>query len=132
MIDVVRRHRDLIAQIVRFGLTGGLSTLVNVGIYWAGSDVFRFDLLDGQVQPRQSNRFLHLAQEKHRLRMGHSSPSRASSHQVSSRLVLDFVCARDSEYCVKTTSSRYSVRMLGRTCGYLRLPAYLSDHEYDE
>ena len=30
-------HRDLIAQLVRYGLTGGLATIVNIGVYWVAA-----------------------------------------------------------------------------------------------
>lgn len=30
-------HRELIAQFVRYGLTGGLATIVNIGVYWVAA-----------------------------------------------------------------------------------------------
>ena len=29
-----REHEALLAQFVRYGLTGGLTTIVNIGVYW--------------------------------------------------------------------------------------------------
>lgn len=29
-----REHEALLAQLVRYGLTGGLTTIVNIGVYW--------------------------------------------------------------------------------------------------
>ena len=31
---LIRRHSDLLGQLVRYGLTGGLATLVNIAVYW--------------------------------------------------------------------------------------------------
>lgn len=31
------QHRDLIAQLVRYALTGGLATIVNIGVYWVAA-----------------------------------------------------------------------------------------------
>lgn len=33
-MTVLARHSELIAQLVRYGLTGGLASLVNIGVYW--------------------------------------------------------------------------------------------------
>lgn len=30
----MQRHSELIGQLVRFGLTGGLASIVNIGVYW--------------------------------------------------------------------------------------------------
>ena len=30
-------HRELIGQFVRYGLTGGLATIVNIGVYWVAA-----------------------------------------------------------------------------------------------
>lgn len=30
----IRRHRELLGQLVRYALTGGLASIVNIGVYW--------------------------------------------------------------------------------------------------
>jgi putative flippase GtrA len=39
-VIAAQRHYELIGQMVRFGLTGGLLTLLVAGGYWIGADVF--------------------------------------------------------------------------------------------
>jgi putative flippase GtrA len=38
-----RQHRDLLAQLVRYGLTGGLASIVNIGVYWGLRDAAHID-----------------------------------------------------------------------------------------
>lgn len=33
-IHLVRQHSELIGQFVRYALTGGLASIVNIGVYW--------------------------------------------------------------------------------------------------
>ena len=30
----IERHRELVGQLVRYALTGGLASIVNIGVYW--------------------------------------------------------------------------------------------------
>ena len=37
---LLQRHSDILGQLIRFALTGGLLTLLVAGGYWIGADVF--------------------------------------------------------------------------------------------
>jgi len=32
--ELIRRHSSLLGQLVRYALTGGLASIVNIGVYW--------------------------------------------------------------------------------------------------
>lgn len=34
----LHQHRDLLGQLVRYALTGGLASIVNIAVYWIGRD----------------------------------------------------------------------------------------------
>jgi len=41
--NLIARHSELFGQLVRYALTGGLASIVNIGVYWILAGEFRLD-----------------------------------------------------------------------------------------